>query len=226
VAAAFGTAIVMLGLHRLRYLDAAAIVVHFSAVATLVCVGFSIWDWTFRSPFEMKSLAEPTTVLLLAGVAVFACLGQLAMTKAFQWAPPENLSVIGLTQVLFTLGFEAVFWKQEINALKLAGIALVLAPTMGIANYRPVERMTRNPGIDVPLHMRAFPNEGFRVPQPVLTLFAKVGRHASPRDLHLEALFGHAARPADEIDLRPDDRHSIPGQPRRSAILQPRAARI
>lgn len=133
LAAAFGTAVVMLGLHRLRYLDAAAIVVHFSAVASVVCVSFAVIDCWVWSPFEMKQLVGTAAILLLLGIAVFATLGQLAMTKAFQSARPERLAVIGLTQVVFTLGLEVIFWRHQINAVKLFGIVLVLAPAMALA---------------------------------------------------------------------------------------------
>jgi hypothetical protein len=44
---------------------------------------------------------------------------------------PQRLSVIGLSQVLFALGFEMLFWKQKDGIdrrFQLMGMALVVAP--------------------------------------------------------------------------------------------------
>src|SRR5205085_9048491 len=72
-AALFGavcTAVVMLGLHRLRNIHSLAIVVHFSAVATVVCTSFAITTPLLLAgwPLDLSPLADPVTLLLLAAV--------------------------------------------------------------------------------------------------------------------------------------------------------------
>jgi drug/metabolite transporter (DMT)-like permease len=125
--AALCTAVVMLGLHRLRYLDPLAIVVHFSGVATVFALCYLAATVT-RTPLDASRLAEPTTLFLLAGVGFFSSIGQIAMTRAFSLGPPQRLAVVGLAQVVFALGFDFAFWGRTLGAAQFAGTLLVLAP--------------------------------------------------------------------------------------------------
>src|SRR5260370_97109 len=70
--AAFCTAVVMLGLHRLKNIDALAIVVHFSAVATVTCTGYLIVTALLRKPVNFRPLQQPHTIPFLPGIALFA----------------------------------------------------------------------------------------------------------------------------------------------------------
>jgi len=126
--AAVCTAIVMIGLNRLRNFDPLAIVVHFSAVATIVSLGFMASSVAHGSDIDLGKLAHGPTLALLAGVAICATTGQILMTRAFQIAPPQKLAVIGLAQVVFALGFDMLIWPAGIDAMTFAGIALVVAP--------------------------------------------------------------------------------------------------
>ncbi|MFL5339108.1 MAG: DMT family transporter [Gemmataceae bacterium] len=126
--AAFCTAVVMLGLHRLKNLDALAIVVHFSAVATVVCAGYTVVTALAGQPVALGPLLEPTNLALLAGIGLFATTGQIFMTEAFKTAAPQRLAVIGLSQVVFALGLDYLLWHHTVQGLALAGILLVIAP--------------------------------------------------------------------------------------------------
>jgi drug/metabolite transporter (DMT)-like permease len=129
LAAAFCTAVVMIGLHRLRHFDPLVIVVHFSAVATGIIGGFILWTVLRRHDLDLAPLADAETLALLLGIGLLGSTGQILMTSAFRVALPQRLSVIGLSQVLFALGFEMLLWRApEIDRYRLAGIALVLAP--------------------------------------------------------------------------------------------------
>ena len=64
--ASFCTAIVMIGLHRLRSVESLAIVVHFSAVATIVCFLYSVVTACFWEPIDLNALKDPNTILLTA----------------------------------------------------------------------------------------------------------------------------------------------------------------
>ena len=124
--AAVSTAVAMLGLHRLRHIHPWAIVAHFSGVALL----FSLASFVFGS----HSATPPPppqveTLLLLLVVGSTATVGQLFLTKAFAAGPPAKISVVSLMQVVFALLLDVLLWHRRFNALMLAGMVLVMAPT-------------------------------------------------------------------------------------------------
>lgn len=125
--AAFCTAVVMLGLHRLKQLYPLVIVVHFSAIATGIIGAFVLWTG-FGRPLEFAPLAQPRTLALLLGIGILGTAGQIFMTAAFRIALPQRLSVIGLVQVLFALGFDELFWRPRFEPTLLLGIVLIVAP--------------------------------------------------------------------------------------------------
>ena len=127
----------MLGLHRLRNVETLAIVVHFSAVATVIGTGFSLALAAAGAPFVTAGLGDAATLALLAGVGGFATLGQIAMTRAFGIGPPDRLAVIGLTQVLFSLGYDLAVWHRALGVVTIAGIALIAVPAAWLIRQRP-----------------------------------------------------------------------------------------
>ena len=124
--ASFTSALAMIGLHRVRGVDTRAIVWHFSGVS-LFFAGAALGLLGGRLPVA----PVPTTVswLLLLGVGTSATIGQYCLTKAFTLGVPSRVSVVGLTQVGFALLFEVLFERRHYDALSLAGMLLVLAPT-------------------------------------------------------------------------------------------------
>ncbi|MFO0798899.1 MAG: DMT family transporter [Gemmataceae bacterium] len=126
LAAALLTAVAMLGLHSLKGIDPRAIVVHFSSVATVVCVAAYFVGPVERDP---AGVAQPDVLLKLAGMAVTATVGQLFLTLAFGGGAPAKVSVVGLSQIVMGLAFDAWLWGREVNAVALVGTALVIAPT-------------------------------------------------------------------------------------------------
>jgi drug/metabolite transporter (DMT)-like permease len=122
VVASLATAVAMLGLHRLQWLDTRAVVAHFSGVSLVFCA-VALLSAEVRVPVER--LAEPTTLAMLLGVGLSATIGQLFLTKAFTVGSPAKVSVVGLTQVVFSM----VLAGEAFDGVRLVGIALVLAPT-------------------------------------------------------------------------------------------------
>lgn len=119
-------AVSMIGLHRLRAVDTRAIVVHFSAVAVV----FSLMALLFSSNVpHSESLRETQTVALLCGVGFAATIGQLCLTKAFAGGPPAKIAVIGLTQIVFSMVFDAILFEQRFGPSTLLGTSLIVAPT-------------------------------------------------------------------------------------------------
>lgn len=126
LAAAAFTAVAMLGLHSLKGIDSRAVVVHFSAVATVFCTGAFLVGPLEHNPVTVLDGAIPLKLLALG---VTALVGQLFLTLAFRTGAPAKVSVVGLTQIVFTLLFSALFFDHEMDSLTLTGTALVIAPT-------------------------------------------------------------------------------------------------
>jgi drug/metabolite transporter (DMT)-like permease len=128
LAGSFGTAIAMIGLHRLRGIDARAVVAHFAGVATVIAVG-----WYFAQSgaeaWSRPGPVEPLTIAMLLGVALTGTVGQVFLTKAYAAGLPTRVSVLGLTQVVFGLILDVLVWDRTLSLTALAGSALVLAPT-------------------------------------------------------------------------------------------------
>jgi drug/metabolite transporter (DMT)-like permease len=136
--AAVCTSIVMLGLHRLRYIPSLAIVVHFSAVATIVCGAFAVVtpllfpNW----PLDWTVVLDPVIAMRLAAVGGLATVGQITMTRAFGLGRPQGLAVVGLSQVVFALGFDMWLWDYQINLVEVSGLLLILAPVAWLVSRR------------------------------------------------------------------------------------------
>jgi drug/metabolite transporter (DMT)-like permease len=120
----FTSAVALIGLHQVRELDPRAVVVHFSAVALACSVGA-----LFVFPTTRALELDAWTVALLLGVGVTATVGQLLLTMAFAAGPPARVSVVGLSQVGFTMLLETALWHRSFSGMTLLGIGLVIAPT-------------------------------------------------------------------------------------------------
>jgi drug/metabolite transporter (DMT)-like permease len=123
---AFCTSIAMLGLNRLKHIDPRAIVVHFSGVAGVATVLFLLL--TNRKDYSTQ-LGDKSVLLLLILVGAAGVAGQIGMTRAFAKGHASRISVVALSQILFGLGFDVLFWNRSVNLISLLGMALVIAPT-------------------------------------------------------------------------------------------------
>jgi len=126
LAAALFTAVAMLGLHSLGGIDPRAIVVHFSAVATVFCfVAFLIGP----RQHDPARVLEWGVAWKLLGMGVTALVGQIFLTLAFGTGAPAKVSVVGLTQIVFALAFDVWLFEHAVNTAALVGTALVITPT-------------------------------------------------------------------------------------------------
>ncbi|MFM8274060.1 MAG: DMT family transporter [Gemmata sp.] len=126
LASAVFSAVAMLGLHRLHDLDPRAVVVHFSAVATVFCVtAFLVTPRT--QPLER--VAEVGVLARLLGIGLSATIGQVFLTLAFGRGAPSKVSVVGLTQIVFVMLMCVTLFDRAVNGVALLGTALVIAPT-------------------------------------------------------------------------------------------------
>jgi drug/metabolite transporter (DMT)-like permease len=125
LASAMATAIAMLGLHQLRGVDSRAIVAHFAGVAFVVSSVVLVWA---RVPVG-SAFRDPQTLGVLLGVAATGTLGQLCLTRAYATGNPARLATIGLTQVVFALAIDVVFWGRSLTVGSFTGFLMVLAPS-------------------------------------------------------------------------------------------------
>lgn len=125
---AFTSAIAMIGLHRLKEIDARSIVAHFSGVALI----FSLAAMVVAPRQTVLPPLSYTSLVLLAGVGISATVGQLFLTRAFTHGSPSRISVIGLSQVGFAMLLEIAIFHRTFTGLTLVGMALAIAPTAWI----------------------------------------------------------------------------------------------
>ncbi len=125
------TAVAMLGLHRLRDIDARAIVAHFAGVASLVAAG---WLVVRGGSFAALLPPDAASWAFLAGVAISGTAGQFCLTRAYASGPPTQVSLVGLSQVAFAMILDVLIWGRSFTLLAGIGFALVLAPTAWLAS--------------------------------------------------------------------------------------------
>jgi drug/metabolite transporter (DMT)-like permease len=133
IAASFFTAIAMMGLHRLHDVDPWAVVVHFSGVSLIFCLGSL---FVSGRDLPLPTFDDSKTLAMLLGIGITATVGQLFLTKAFAAGPPAKVAVIGLTQVVFAMLLEVALLNQSYDPTSMAGMALVMAPTAWLMVYR------------------------------------------------------------------------------------------
>lgn len=127
VVSAIFTAFAMLGLNRLTGVSSLGVVVHFSAVATLFCLGsYFFFD---HHADGTERLRDPVVLLLLFAVGGTATIGQVFLTLAYRLGSPTKVSVVGLSQVVMVMVAESAIGWKTITPLTVIGTALILGPT-------------------------------------------------------------------------------------------------
>jgi drug/metabolite transporter (DMT)-like permease len=120
------TAVVMLGLKRLANVDTRIIVTHFAMVATVVCGAVYLLTASDR---PVGAIGNSTGITMLLGMGLMGTLGQIALTRAFALGDPSMVSVVGLSEMIFSGVYDRVLWHRTFGWTTLAGMALVAAPT-------------------------------------------------------------------------------------------------
>jgi drug/metabolite transporter (DMT)-like permease len=122
------SAVALIGLHKVKDVDARAVVTHFSAVSTVI--SGLIW---FSVPSSSETISNnPNAWFRLVAVGITAVLGQLFLTKAFATGIPARVSVVGLSQVAFAAVYQ---WTAKGNlptAQSFLGMMLVVGATLWV----------------------------------------------------------------------------------------------
>lgn len=123
------TAVAMMGLNRVKGVSSLGVVVHFSWVSVGFCA------CTFFMPPREGEVPKPllpgefASWATLLAVGVTATVGQIFLTKAFRGGQATKVSVVGLSQVVMVMLWEAVIGGREFSGWQLVGTVLVLGPT-------------------------------------------------------------------------------------------------
>jgi drug/metabolite transporter (DMT)-like permease len=120
------TAVVMLGLKRLAHVDTRIIVTHFAMVATVVCGAVFFFAGSGR---PIGALDDSKSLTMLFGMGMMGTVGQIALTRAFALGDPSMVSVVGLSEMIFSAVYDRVLWHRTFGWATLVGMALVAAPT-------------------------------------------------------------------------------------------------
>jgi drug/metabolite transporter (DMT)-like permease len=130
LAAAFFSAVAMLGLNRLKGIAPLAVVVHFSAVSVLACgmAWLVMRFWPVAEP-NVWPPPGPQLIALLVATGATAAIGQLFLTLAYRSGSATKVSVVGLTQVVMVMIAEVALGWKSLNLVAVVGSILVLGPT-------------------------------------------------------------------------------------------------
>ena len=140
ILASIMSGVALINLHRLKGIDARAIVTHFSAVATLG----SLLVWiSLPNPTDLVT-ADQWSWARLIGVGIAATGGQLCLTKAFSTGSPSNVSIVGLSQVVFAAVFKWVLERELPSLVSASGMLLVMAATIWVMLNKPKGKQSPN----------------------------------------------------------------------------------
>jgi drug/metabolite transporter (DMT)-like permease len=138
--AAGATSVAMIGLHKLRGVNPNAVVVHFSAVATLASLSAFVF---LDRRTDGLPVYHPEALALLLGIGLTASLGQMLLTRAFAHGEPAKVSVVGLSQVVFSLLIDVGLTGHAIPPEAAIGTLMIVAPTAWVMLER--KRRPRQP---------------------------------------------------------------------------------
>jgi S-adenosylmethionine uptake transporter len=110
-------------------------VFYFSLVST-VCAGI----WALFSDWHA---IDADSALLLTGVAAFATLAQLAMTRAYSRGKTMMAATLAYSTVIFSSLFGMLFWGEVLGASAWAAIGLIILSGIAATHFSrasPVEQ--------------------------------------------------------------------------------------
>ena len=102
-------------------------VFYFSFIATVAS-----FVWILFSPLHPVAMRG---FLMLAGVGVFATLGQLAMTRAYSRGKPFLSASLAYTAVVFATLFGVVLWGDRIGWPEILGMALIMVSSLSANRF-------------------------------------------------------------------------------------------
>jgi drug/metabolite transporter (DMT)-like permease len=92
----------------------------FGLVASVICAGWQLATSTFH-PLRWDN------AWILAGVAIFGTLAQLAMTRAYRTGNTLVVGALSYSTILFATAATLVLWHERLQPLEWIGIAVIVA---------------------------------------------------------------------------------------------------
>jgi drug/metabolite transporter (DMT)-like permease len=135
----FLSGLVVIGLNLLHRVPSQAIVVHFSAIATLFTLAALPQANVSWSDFTGLS---STAIALLLALGAAATVGQLFLTKAFAAGPASKVAIVALTQVVFCALFEFGILDRRFHWGTVVGMILVIVPTAWMMLRRDASKIS------------------------------------------------------------------------------------
>ena len=127
-----GSHVALRALRRNSEINGSVIVFFFSAVSTLTALIPSLKYW---SPMTMHQIF----VMLLAGSSCAAA--QYALTAAYRYAPPKDISIYDCSQIVFSGLMGYVLFRQiPVPTSMVAYVLIILASVLLFAYYRHERR--------------------------------------------------------------------------------------
>ena len=119
-----GAAYTMVRILGKRRVNGKLIVFFFSVFSCLICLPFLIVQFTPMSLYQ-------TLILILSGIA--AAVGQLAITKAYFYAPAKEISIYDYNQIIISTVLGFIFLNQLPDIYSFLGYIIIFG--MGIWMY-------------------------------------------------------------------------------------------
>lgn len=133
LASSLFTAIAYIALNRLQESDPRAVIVHFSAVALVFSTAAL---FVFERRFPTTENLDGDTLLRLLGVGTAAVIAQLFLTVAMASGPVTLVSVVGLTQIVFQIGFDVLIFGHTFGPMAILGMTLIVGPAAWLTLHR------------------------------------------------------------------------------------------
>jgi drug/metabolite transporter (DMT)-like permease len=100
------------------------IVFYFSLISTLALTPFLMMNFQMPTPAQWAALA---------GIGVFAAVGQYSLTYAYHQAPASRISIINYSGIIISLIAGLIFFAEMPDRLSLVGGLLIIA--MAVINH-------------------------------------------------------------------------------------------
>lgn len=120
--------VALINLHRVKHINASAIVAHFSGVAT-AC---SLVVWMLVPTASPTRPVDRQGIVQLLCIGLAATVGQLCLTKAFSGGSPARVSVVGLSQVAVAALVKWILEQRVPTVGSMIGMLLVVASTVWV----------------------------------------------------------------------------------------------
>ena len=126
--AAFCMAVSQITLRYLRLTDHYLVIINYLSYFS---GGVSLLILLVQKSFQLPSLSDSLVLILLGGVALLA---QIALTKAYQLAPANLVSIFTYSQIIFATIFDLLLYQEIPDLLSMGGAFFIVIS--GYLNYK------------------------------------------------------------------------------------------